>query len=56
MIIGRKQEISTIKEVCERDESQFIVVYGRRRVGKTYLVREVFVQQITLSSIPAWPT
>jgi len=47
MIIGRKQEISTIKEVCERDESQFIVVYGRRRVGKTYLVREVFDNKFT---------
>jgi len=47
MIIGRKQEISTIKEVCERDESQFVVVYGRRRVGKTYLVREVFNNKFT---------
>ncbi len=29
-------------ETLESDESQFVAVYGRRRVGKTYLIRETF--------------
>lgn len=42
MIVGRKEELALLKEAYEKDESQFIAVYGRRRIGKTYLVREAF--------------
>lgn len=31
----------------EKEESQFCVVYGRRRVGKTYLIRETFNYHFT---------
>lgn len=49
MIIGRKEEINTLKEAYESDESKFIAVYGRRRVGKTFLVRETFDYTFTFS-------
>jgi len=45
MIIGREIEKQTLLSLVEKDESQFCVVYGRRRVGKTYLIRESFNYQ-----------
>ena len=40
MLIGREQEQQRLLEAFNSNEPQFIAVYGRRRVGKTYLVRE----------------
>ena len=40
MLIGREQEQKRLLEAFNSKEPQFIAVYGRRRVGKTYLVRE----------------
>lgn len=45
MIIGREQERQTLISLADKAESQFCVVYGRRRVGKTYLIRESFNYQ-----------
>lgn len=42
MLIGREQEQELLHRAYESDSSQFVAVYGRRRVGKTYLVRECF--------------
>ncbi len=42
MLIGRENEIKKLHEAFASDSSEFIVVYGRRRVGKTYMIREVF--------------
>ena len=47
MIIGRKQEQEKLMEAYRADESRFVAVYGRRRIGKTYLIRETFAQQMT---------
>lgn len=41
-MIGRKFEQERLLEKYRSDLSEFIVVYGRRRVGKTFLVRETF--------------
>jgi uncharacterized protein len=41
-IIGRDFEINELKEYTTSPVSEFIVVYGRRRVGKTFLIRETF--------------
>ena len=41
-MIGRKEEQRLLHELASSGESEFIVVYGRRRVGKTFLVRETF--------------
>ena len=45
MIVGRENERKELLELLEKDESQFCAVYGRRRVGKTYLIRETFENQ-----------
>jgi len=45
IIVGRKQELSILEEKLLSDSAEFIAVYGRRRVGKTYLIRQFFIQQ-----------
>ena len=47
MLISRKEEQNILKTAIISDESQFIAIYGRRRVGKTYLVRETFNNRFT---------
>lgn len=42
MLIGREKEKKLLLEAMESEQSEFIAVYGRRRVGKTYLIRETF--------------
>lgn len=46
-MLGRESEKRELLELLEREESQFCAVYGRRRVGKTYLIRETFHYQFT---------
>lgn len=41
-IIGRRAEMDRLDRLCGSSKAEFAVVYGRRRVGKTYLVREYF--------------
>ncbi|MDR1653846.1 MAG: ATP-binding protein [Prevotellaceae bacterium] len=41
-IIGRAKEISKLNSYVESDKAEFLVVYGRRRVGKTFLIKEFF--------------
>lgn len=40
-LIGRQREASLFNEFITGTQSEFIVVYGRRRVGKTFLIREL---------------
>lgn len=47
MIIGREKEQKLLREAYNDEYSQFVVVYGRRRVGKTFLVRETFNYKFT---------
>ena len=42
IMIGRKKEQELLQEAIEKERAQFIAVYGRRRVGKTFLVNEFF--------------
>jgi uncharacterized protein len=42
ILIGRKKEIQKLDSVVQSKKSEFIAIYGRRRVGKTFLVREYF--------------
>jgi len=39
---GRKEEQRLLKELAGGGDSELVVVYGRRRVGKTFLIRETF--------------
>ena len=41
-MIGRTNERQELESSLAADEAQLIAVCGRRRVGKTYLVRESF--------------
>jgi len=48
-MIGRKTELATLKRPQESAHSEFVVVYGRRRIGKTFLVRQAFCDSLTFS-------
>ena len=41
-IIGREKEQNILQKLFESNKPEFLVVYGRRRVGKTYLIKEFF--------------
>jgi uncharacterized protein len=41
-MIGRQEEIVLLQTLEKSDRSAFVAVYGRRRVGKTYLIRTIF--------------
>ena len=41
-MVGRVEESAALEAAYSADESEFVAVYGRRRVGKTYLVSETF--------------
>lgn len=46
-IIGRKNEINILESLYKSKKSEFVAVYGRRRVGKTFLIRELFKNRLT---------
>ena len=41
-IIGRKNEIAILQQLYQKKKSEFVALYGRRRVGKTFLIKELF--------------
>lgn len=41
-VIGRNVPITTILDAVYSNSSEFIAVYGRRRIGKTFLIKEIF--------------
>jgi len=45
-IVGRIEEIKILREHFQNNESSFLAIYGRRRVGKTYLIRQVYNKNI----------
>ena len=46
-IVGREKEIKEISQLYESGKAEFVAVYGRRRVGKTFLVDESLKGKIT---------
>ena len=46
MLIGREEEVKKLNELYDSGEAELIALYGRRRVGKTYLIDEVFEKRI----------
>ena len=40
MFIGRERELASLKEFYEKDRIGMIVIYGRRRIGKSTLITE----------------
>ena len=45
MLIGRKSEQQELMRAYNSEYSEFVAVTGRRRIGKTFLVRETFGYQ-----------
>ena len=41
-IISRKQERKELERCDKSKKSELVCVYGRRRVGKTYLIEQTF--------------
>ncbi len=41
-IVGRQYEQQQLQKIFQSNAAEFVAVYGRRRVGKTYLIREFF--------------
>lgn len=45
-IAGRGPEIQKLQRALHSDQPELIAVYGRRRIGKTFLIREFFDERI----------
>lgn len=41
-LIGRNKELQLLNSLNDSDKSEFVAIYGRRRVGKTFLIRKAF--------------
>ncbi len=41
-ILNREEEIVLLQEILDSDRAEFLTMYGRRRIGKTFLIREFF--------------
>lgn len=46
MLIGRENESKRLKNAIYSSRSEFVAVYGRRRVGKTFLIKEVLGKKL----------
>jgi type IV secretory pathway TrbF-like protein len=49
MIIGRNKEMGELDGYMKSGKPEFLVIYGRRRVGKTFLIREFFRDDFTFT-------
>jgi len=45
-MVGRKDEIAILQDAVQSKKAELIAIYGRRRVGKTYMIRQVLDKQI----------
>lgn len=54
-IIGRQAEKVTLQRIFDSNDPEFLAVYGRRRVGKTYLITEFFEERGLLLEITGSP-
>ena len=50
-IIGREEEIATLERLYKSQKSEFIAIYGRRRIGKSFLVSEVYGRKLVFSVV-----
>lgn len=49
-IIGRNREKSILNNILESGKSEFVAVCGRRRIGKTFLIREYFEESMVFQT------
>lgn len=45
MFIGRERELEALNKLYKSDKFEFVVIYGRRRVGKTALINQFIVDK-----------
>ena len=45
-IIGRETEQNLLSKILKSGEAELVAVYGRRRVGKTFIIRHAYEKQI----------
>ena len=45
-LIGREPEIERLDNILVSGQAEFLAVYGRRRVGKTFLIRQYLKDHI----------
>lgn len=50
-VIGRKEELATISRLYSSERSEFLAIYGRRRVGKSFLIEEALEDKITFMAV-----
>lgn len=48
-IIGRAKEVENLETLYKSKRSEFVIVYGRRRIGKTFLVNSTFAKRMTFA-------
>lgn len=53
-IIGRNEEIKSLERFLKSSKSEFVAIYGRRRVGKSFLVEEVYRDKIRFRAVGAY--
>ncbi len=46
MLIGREEERKILLDALNTGHSELIAIYGRRRIGKTFLIREVYAGKV----------
>ncbi|RYY23049.1 MAG: ATP-binding protein [Chitinophagaceae bacterium] len=46
LIVGRQEEQKLLSQIIASSTPELVAVYGRRRVGKTYLIRQALTEQI----------
>ena len=51
VIIGRSKEIAELNSLLKSQKSEFVAIYGRRRVGKSFLIEEVFRNKISFEIV-----
>ncbi len=40
MFLGREYELQYLENIYKRDTDNIIIIFGKRRIGKTFLVKE----------------
>jgi len=50
-IIGRKNEIQELEYLMQTGKSEFLAVYGRRRVGKSFLINEIYGSSVAFRTV-----
>lgn len=48
-IVGRNEEIAILKSLLESKESELLAIYGRRRVGKSFLIKKAYEAETIFS-------